>query len=242
MKKSTICYILFAIGLSFVCCNKHDKTPKKMNCGITQISDGTNTSDITYNSDGKIATIKFIHANTAPFLYAYSYSKNTITEIVTGANKQFIFKAIFTLNNDGQIINAIEYDNEAKTVWKKKKYAYNGNQLAQTTYSNSQGASDDYKYNWKNGNMISSSLGDKLTYYTDKSIMPGDAFTLSIFMDDEGIANVRALRAVKNKNLLASINNVEYSYTFDTKGRITTIKTTLANKPGATYQITYGCN
>ena len=72
--------------------------------------------------------------------------------------------------------------------------------------------------------------------------MPGDAFTLSIFMDDEGIANVRALRAVKNKNLLASINNVEYSYTFDTKGRITTIKTTLAKKPDATYQITYGCN
>lgn len=234
-------FAMAVICISLTFCKK--SSGKNNNCRIitiTEVASGnTNIYNITYNDDGKIASL--VTSGSQPFTRSFTYSGNTILVDVTYAGA-FFYRDSVTLNDRGHMTNLRRYFNTASTNWINRALEYNGDVLLKHHLTSSAMPNPiTYIITTTNGN-TTKELGptDTITYdyWTGKKIQ-GDYLEFFAVLE-------YGVNFYPHKNLFKSKDYgggdlYNYSYEFDQDGLISTITSTHGSDTSTiTYQ--YACN
>jgi hypothetical protein len=231
----TVTIALFTI--LFSACKKDKDAEPKPTCRIITATPSSASSDpfnITYNSDGKPATVSSGNDVTT---FAYSGSTAIATTNTSGV---FSSKQIITLNSNGLASNVRTEHDLAGTNWNNSAFEYNGTELIKATYTSSGGGTPSVSIvTWNDGNLVSVSSGSSTTtldYYTDKPAQTGDYLYLAQL--------VQGYQIYKTKNLLKSILSgtdiTGFDYNFGSDGYISSL--TASGSSAITYTYQYQCN
>ncbi|MBI3138411.1 MAG: hypothetical protein HYZ15_07490 [Sphingobacteriales bacterium] len=234
MKLQKTLLLLSFISLCIASCKKDNPGATKPACKIITMSGAsTQTINISYNADEKIASISQGNDN-----QIFQYSGNSI--IVNKTNQgAFASKEIITINANGDPENIRTEYNVSGTNWTNDVFEYSGRELIkQTQTSSSTSTSTVQIIIWSAGNAtsiqtIGSSDSTTLEYYTDKPNIEGDYLDY-LFIPNSGIRHLR------NKNLFKSMKTgstiISATYSFGTDGKINGLTETVG---GASKNITY---
>ncbi len=239
MKKILTNFVLLMAVLNILPaggCKKADAGATGNRCNVSSIKEpGYNPVNITYLADGKIERIT--HDDE---LRTFSYSGSTTTILITSGGV-FDSRKILTINADGMVTNMLHHYNESGTEWYNDVYEYNGRQITKRTSTDSYGPGAEVNtYTWVNGNISTETVTQVGTYvfeyYTDEEYRAGDYYYIDQMLSD-------SYQVVFNKNLLKSLklnsySPENYSYSFDSDGKITA-----ATREGRSpVTLTYQCN
>lgn len=222
---------LLVAGIASGC--KKDSTPKPT-CRIITASGASGQANFTYNSEGKLISVSEGSMTTS-----LAYSGNTI---ITHSKNAGVFyeKKIITLNSNGLASNARIESDMAGTNWQNYFYEYNGSEVIKQTLTNSMGSTPEVTtLTWSGGNVIAISAAgytQALEYYTDKSARAGDYLQLSQLSGGYQI--------LRNKNIVKSVlqgaSILNFDYTYDADGKITSV--IISGSASDTYTYQYQCN
>lgn len=243
MKQLSLSALLILATLAS--CKKDDDdepviTPTTPTCRVTSavVFDGSDstTTQITYNSDGRISSV-----NEGGDITTFAYSGNSIY-VADDTRKDTV-----TTNSNGLIAErrGVYFASGGSNYRTRAVYTYNGTELQRAvTYSEFGGALDSSvtTYTWSGGNRISEiSDGSTSTFQFSDRVIPatgGDIFAFSDFVE-------YGAYTIKNKNLTQSavIQNfftLNFNYEYDAAGRVS--KATISG-PGfnASARFTYTC-
>jgi hypothetical protein len=239
MKKYLKLILITSLSTGLLCSCKKDNTPPKPTCRIITAS-GTGYSgqtNFSYNSEGKLISI-----SAGTLTISLAYSGNTVIAISkeTGG-APYYQKQIITLNSNGLALNVRIEADIAGTNWTNDVYEYSGSEVIKNTSTNSAGGTPVIEtYTWSGGNLITikSDRSGTVTlgYYTDKAAQAGDYFSLSQLQ--AGYQILRNKNAVKS--ILSGSDIINFDYTIDADGKITSLIATGSSPYSYSYQ--YQCN
>ncbi len=224
--------VVFAL-LLFTGCKKDDnKTTSQGGCKINSVETNGKIIAITYNSDGRVASI-----NEEGLIESFEYNGNKLTATYSGV------QTIITLNADTFPINARK---ENGSEWQNTDIEYNGKQISKETLTQSQTLDAVVTtYKWSGGNLSSLINNDgeetTYTYYTDQPARQGDFFNIK----QEPFYRIRNTNLVKSETSNDGDDVKNLTYSFDSEGKITSlkiVKTTLFNTTTSTFNYHYLCN
>lgn len=235
MKKHQFFLVAFlCLGLTtlFSACSKDDDKP---NCRIITITPNSGTPiNITYNADGKVATLT---SGTSVTTFAYSGNNSVATTTNSGV---FSSKVIVTANPNGLAANVRTESNESGTNWSNLAFEYSGTELIKQTSTNSGGGVPSVTtVAWSGGNPTTITTGgtvQTVEYYTDKPTQEGDYWDIAQTM--QGYRIIKAKNSIKSIFSGGSITNL--AYTYDGDGKITSLNAT--GSTTLTYNYQHQCN
>lgn len=212
----------------FSSCSKDDDKP---NCRIITITPGGGTAiNITYNAEGRVATLT---SGTSVTTYTYSGNNSVATTTNSGT---FSSKVIVTAAANGLAANVRTENNESGTSWSNLAFEYSGTELIKQTSTSSSGGSPSITtVAWSGGNpttITSGSSVQTVEYYTDKPSQAGDYWDIAQTM--QGYRIIKAKNPLKSIFSGGSINNLDYVY--DGDGKITSLNITGASTMTYNYQ------
>lgn len=226
---------LLVTSILFSC--KKDSTPAKPACRIITVSrTGYDLVNLSYNSEEKLSSV-----SEGTYTTSLVYSGNTIIATTTQAGVAYSQKKIITLNSNGLASNVrTEITNHTgTTTWENIVYEYSGNELIKSTQTSSVGGAPAITTcTWSGGNLITGVSGPTsitFSYYTDKPAQ-GDYLFLSALQ--QGYPIIRNKNAVKS--LFSGSDILNFAYTYDSDGKVTSIIITGSASETITYQ--YQCN
>lgn len=232
-------FIIFIAALLIIggCKKDNDeKTVQKPRCRMSKLVTANGKEiNITYNADGRYQKVDNGEVN--QILTSVYGSSSIVVTYTDKSTSKVSGKSTILLNSVGMAYgNKNESYNSSGAVTHtiNNVYEYNGTQLAKIISSNSTSTAAT-TYNWADGNLISSTStsGVEISeYYTDKPIQQGDAPSVIYLTGGVDISLI-----IKNKNLTKSSGNNEYSYTFDSEGKINS----LSRNGSLMYNIEYEC-
>ncbi|MBS1738351.1 MAG: hypothetical protein JSS98_17350 [Bacteroidetes bacterium] len=232
---------LFAAG-----CKKN--TEKNAECRIAKISGPLSMGIFSYDAQGRILSVNNGTSNTS-----FTYVGDSII-------KQGTWKSVYALNSNGLLAFERREYNSSGTQWERRIYEYDGMQIKKMT-SNSYSGNFIRTYIWSNGNLLSEqTLGATYSqliqyeYYTDKTYRLGDKQSLDLL--ENGVEYIRNKNLVKKyistyidnspSNPTPGIPEIEtanYSYAFDSKGKIISMTASNENNSNPTvYTYEYRCD
>jgi len=200
---------IFIIAASLAACKKN--VDKKSACRISALAGNGQVSHLSYNSEGQISKLVVTSGDTT----TYDYVGNIIT-VISHSSGAFSHRYIATLNSAGLVTNLRYETNAAGTNWTNTAYEYNGEEVSRAINTYSSGGSDTTTFLWLNHNIVSDTRGtqtESWVYNTDKLRQDGDyLWIVSKFSYGADI--------YRTKNLVKSINSSNFSYEFDSEGKI----------------------
>lgn len=243
MKRNALYILTFIATLAFTGCSKHhDNKPAKPKCKIITETGGPDNYSFTYNSDGKVQTIAW-----ATFTTTFTYSGHTAVATTRNISGAFQDKKTITLNGSGMTTNVRLDEDVSGKYWENFAYVYQGSQLIKTTVTFSPalgGSTITTTYTWSGGNPVSETVsqgGSVATYtnefYTGKPSKQGGYLR---FKDlSEGIKTMLPKNLIKSSSGNSYIEN--YSYHFDSDGKVTDFKRVISSGNTRTYNLQYQC-
>lgn len=208
---------------SFQSCKKKAKEPV---CKMQQLSNSSISATFQYDDAFRLSNIT---SGNNVKLFVYSGNTTTINTTIGGT---FANKTILTLNDQNQVINSRNELNTSGTDWENIVYTYNGKEVVQLTMTSSSSSSPSIQnYGWTNGNLTSvDGTPVPIEYATDKLFQDADYYNLLVLLS-------QGYTTIINKNLMNNFYGTPIFYTFDDKGKITSLSD--GSNPPIT--ITYTC-
>jgi len=253
----------FAILIFSVSCKKDAATKNQPSCPIVKISTGTDMNSVfSYDESGRLESINYYGSSITHF----SYAGNTIIAISENlVNGNFYRKKTYTIDGNGRVATIKTEYNKTGSDWGLEIYEYNGTQPVKRTLTTSSGNTSVCNYVWKDNNLteahytvqnsskqLIATQDIMLEYYTDQSYQLGDGRS-------EDYRVYYGIEIIHPKNLtkkyrstyteytqvdpdlppmpVSSIETSNYSYGFDSHGKI--ISVTVTNEDNNQSIITY---
>jgi hypothetical protein len=249
MKKINVVISALAISAAvfgMFSCKKNDSKNNatcKMTSAVITPADSSNAStyNFTYNNDNKLSSIVVTGDNA--FSKTFSYSGNTIkttvkdgTGVVTGLEE-------IVLNNLNKI-SSITTEDATGAIKSVQTFYFDANGNAQKAiivYAS--GTSDTSDFTFVDGNLLSikepnSSAVTTLSYYTDKSWASGDYLN---FYQFSGYGSYYFINKNSVKSLSFGAYSNDFTYEYDSAGRITKVSMKNNGILVASYSYTYDC-
>jgi len=232
----------------FASCKKDNNKPcsNTLPTNITSTS-GANTK-YRFGAGGRLdSAISVPSSGGNPLaITAFAYSSGKITAVTESFAK---ITDISFYNSQGMVIKTLYtgvLGNTKQTA--TTTYEYNGTQVIKATKTQETLEGNTitiYTYQWKDGNMVAATKAKNAdpvettiyTYYTDKSAAAGDVIIMDELRIYGGAASV-----IKNKNLVKSIDDYKYAYSFDNNGKITAKATTTPSGESIIETYDYSCH
>ena len=225
---------LLVTGILFSC--KKDSTSAKSDCRIIASSrTGYDQVNFSYNSEGKLSSVSW-----GPNTTYLVYSGNTILASPSATGVAY-YKNIITLNSNGLAsdVRTETTNSTGPSTWDNSAYEYSGSELIKATQTSSGiGGRDITTYTWSGGNLITvASITGSVTYsyYTDKPAQGDYLFISELQQGYSLIRNKNALKSLSSGSLI-----LNFAYTYDADGKVTSITQTGSSSTTYTYQ--YQCN
>jgi hypothetical protein len=233
-RKKAIVFLLTLIPLAIASCTK--ETDKLSKCKMVNVTiEGANAvTNITYNNDGKIATVITTGAN--PMNKVYTYFGNTIMIIGRDGGNNVVSRDSIIVDDKGRPLNIRTYG--VNGDWDNIQLEYNGDDLARLLTSNNNSLTPAINTaTYEDGNMVSHQTPTAtftFEYYKDQEVQPGDYFQVASFLS-------HGISIYPQKNLMkgaldgrGSISN--FTYEFNDDGLITKC---IASNGASTFTLTY---
>jgi hypothetical protein len=215
MNKLILLAVLITVALAS--CKKDDaiKTSCKIITAIQVPAGLSSTYSFTYNSEGKLSTIKDDKLTSV-----IVYGGNTIVVNTTSAGGFFHSKKIITLNTNGFASNCKTENDLTGDKWENDTFEYNGAELIKATSTTSDGGVPYIEtYTWSGGNIVSITSGSTIStleYFKDKPSQDGDILNFNQLTAGYNIVKVKNI--LKSVSAGSEITNFEYK--FDADGKI----------------------
>jgi hypothetical protein len=225
MKTTGLLIPVSILLLAFGGCKKSNNNPDEpgKDCRVVAYisEDGSDTTKISYNANGTIASI----AN-KPELKTFEYQAGKI--IVTHTSYgNFYRRYIVSVDGTGKITNIRDEKNETGTSWENTAVIYDtdNKNLKQTvtTFAGS-GIPVIANFAWSGANVVSRTIANDVvnfTYYLDKPTQAGDYLNY----ENQIYAYTKYYYPFSSANLVKSIKEdslgVDVTYTYDNEGKIT---------------------
>jgi hypothetical protein len=235
MKSPKLFLLLLSVAVLFASCKKENNSKKACHI-ITATINGITSVNISYNADGKVATI-----TNGKDVKTFQYSGNTviINETYSGS---FSGKTIIDLSAQGLALSAKMELDAAGTKWNNYQYEYSGQELIKQTYTTQAGGVPNViTVKWTNGNptsVVGSGVTTTYDYYNDKPANPGDYWSLSQLV--QGYKVIAPKNALKSTASLSSIYS--FSYSSDADGNFTGVVIDDGTPPPDSWTYQYQCN
>ena len=197
------------------------------NCSLNVITPSFGAAtNLYYNSEGKLISIKFNDLNTS-----FEYKGDSII-VIKKQGPDFDRKWSYKMNSDGLPIALKKDYNAAGTQFERHVFEYEGTEIKKITITTSSSSTIVIVLNhtWKNGNLISQPNGLGVTYtyeyYDELPSTVGDIHYL------ETIINQDPVYLIRNKNMVKKITETtslgsssrQYEYSFDKNGKVSAVK------------------
>jgi hypothetical protein len=217
--------------LAFVlsCKKENDKTSSCLITSLIQAgTNGNQVFNLTYNDEGKVATIDQVSGLATH--KDFSYQGNTIYVISLDKDGHFTQKDSITIDDKGRPLNIRQFMTADGSVYTNIIFEYNGDDLVkhvQTSYPGSSTSTTTFTY--QNGNPVTLSSGNAssiLDFYTDKKLQKGDYLEVASLIQ-YGISIYPHKNLVKMIASGGSITNLVYEYNSD--GLISKLTATSGN-------------
>ncbi|MBN9381941.1 MAG: hypothetical protein J0H74_14330 [Chitinophagaceae bacterium] len=216
----TIAWVLLTCCITMTAaCSKKGSSNSQNHCKISSIADsalGQSSAAyyITYNDNGQVAAIQ---QGGGKMLKTFTYTNNLVVVKTTASGALQSTDSIL-LNSNGFMTSRVSTDGTNRDV---QTFSYSANGQIQSITSQRNGNTPAITvYQFTNGDAAGSSDGSSYSYYTDKPYAAGDYFQVS------QILNYGAYY-IKNAHLLKTFQsgatNVNFTYTFDTGGKIVSL-------------------
>jgi hypothetical protein len=219
--------ITILLCLVLACKKESDNSSRCNIISIVQIGTAGNQAyTLTYNDEGKIATLDQTMGVTSH--KDFSYNGNTMYVVTLDKDGHFSQKDSITLDGQQRPLNIRSFLNIDGSIWYNYTFEYNGDELKKYVQVNQSGnvvATSTLTYT--NGNPISISFGNAssiLDYYSDKKVQKGDYLEVATLIQ-------YGISLYPHKNLVKTIASggalINFSYEFNSNGLIS--KVTLTN-------------
>jgi hypothetical protein len=215
--------ILSLLVLVLACKKESDKASTCKMTTVTQVgTNGNQAFTITYNDEGKVATIDQTMGTATH--KDFSYDGNTMYVISLDKDGHFTQKDSITLDAKGRPLNIRSFLNIDQSYWYNYTFEYNGDDLAKTVQTNHEGTNLGITtLIYSNGNPTSVSVGNSssiLDYYTDKKVQKGDYLEFASLLQ-------YGLSIYPHKNLVKTLASsgsvINFTYEFNSDGLISKV-------------------
>jgi hypothetical protein len=209
---------LLAVGMG--CKKESDKTS---DCKITYVATSAgSTFTLTYNDEGKIATIHSSDSHKD-----FTYIDNTVYIVTLDKDGNFYQKDSITIDTKGRPLNIRSFSTAVGSTWNNDSFEYNGDDLKSFTRTTSSGATPTITTTtYSNGNPLVLKTGASniiLDYYTDKKLQKGDYLEMATLVQ-------YGISLYPHKNLLKMIASgsevTNLTYEFNSDGLISKLTAT----------------
>jgi len=258
----------FAILIFSVSCKKDAETKNQSSCPIVKISTGTDMNNIfSYDESGRLESINYYGSSITNF----SYTGNAIIAITENLiNDNYYSKETYTIDGNGRVATIKTENNKIGSDWRLETYEYNGSQPIKRTLTKSSGNTSVCNYVWKDDNLteahytiqnsskqLIATQDITLEYYTDKPYQLGDGRS-------EDYRVYYGIEIIHPKNLTkkyqstyteytqvdpnlpptpaSSIETSNYSYDFDSSGKIISVTVTNQDNHQSITTYEYECD
>jgi hypothetical protein len=223
-------------------CKKDDDGSGGGACKLTGLSYTSNTStpDITiaYNANGTFATVTSLY-NSTTYVSSFIYSGNTITITTRDAGGILEGTDEVALNSNGNITSIVRKDHtNAVNYLASFLYDANGTLTSYTT-QNIGSSTSTINTEFNNGDLTRETDDTYVTdygYYTNP-IQDGDYYRI-VQMITYGAVYIRNAHLIKS--IQQGANRTDYTYSFDSDGKITSVVQNYNNRIDTTYY-SYTC-
>lgn len=237
MKKNFLFPAIIALIILFSACQKEpDNNPpptqqlklktytEDVRSGI--LGNSVTTYNLSYDGNDRLASMADASDPGNKFVFAYPSSSKYTMDIF--GDNIFVLHADYLLNSQSLIDSSFQYNNTGDSS--TEKYVYNPahqlTKLYEYDYSKVTGSSlwntTAYTYDGA-GNLVKSEDTDDYVYtyeyYTDKLVLMPQL--MPVMVANQKVNLIKKLTFTESGTLQASVN---YTYTFDSKDRISTIR------------------
>ena len=154
--KLALAVLIVLIHTFFACKKDKNNNGKKPDCRLkAYIEDrpgNPGTWEFTYNSDGKVSSIKLTYSGGVT-IAEFTYTGNTILTIAKNSG-QTMYEDSITLDSKGRPANTRRYYNGTRTSWENTAFEYNVDDLSKLTNTNSSSGIQTKTATYSNGNLI----------------------------------------------------------------------------------------
>lgn len=218
---------LFIVSILLIGIGCKKESDKNANCQIVAIvsSAGNSNYTITYNEEGKVATIDA--PGPSPSHKDFAYDGNTIYIVSLDKDGHFQQKDSITIDSKGKPLNIRTMYTTDGSKWQNNSFEYNGEDFkssAQTTNSNPTPVTTTATYS--NGNplsLVTNGNSSVLDFYTDKKVQKGDYLEVASLLQ-------YGISIYPHKNLVKMIASgggaTNFAYEFNADGLITKVTAT----------------
>lgn len=247
----TIIAIIAAILLPG-CHKKSNNTtsPKAANftgCRVTQVVEGgsatySTTYTFSYNDDGTVSTIKLHPTSGDSYLRTITYKSNRIIVSTTDNSYPYSIDSLL-LDTQNRVVYIYHFDfngGSPNGVYDQYCYDSSGNLTAITSHYYSTVSSQNFQ--WANGDIVWSTSGtDYYTYIYDTSLYKVGNISARISDLENYGRGIYAPHHLYAMAVMDSVDTINYSYTTDSNGNITSIKEIYPGNDISSRVISYEC-